>query len=158
MSPFPTEMVHVGERTFYRGMGMLRYREFLYSISAHGIDFNSNWIPVMMHYIDSDFITKFRGFGVIHLGIRYLEGEEESEVVFILNGIRHRLGILHSLRTLQRAVRRMLQRKQTERLTALAMGLHPRLGERSLLSGLCSDLLESITSDCGGKTCDQTPA
>jgi hypothetical protein len=158
MSSNTPDMVHVGERTFYRGVGMLRYRKSLYSISAHGIDFNSNWIPVMMHYIDSDFITKFRGYGVIHLGIRYLEGEEESEVVFSLNGTKHQLGILHSLRTIQRAVRCMFRRKQAERLTALAMGLHPRLGERSLLSGLCSDLLESITSDCGGKTCDQTPA
>ena len=151
-------MVHVGERTFYRGVGMLRYRKSLYSISAHGIDFNSNWIPVMMHYIDSDFITKFRGYGVIHLGIRYLEGEEESEVVFSLNGTKHQLGILHSLRTIQRAVRCMLQTKRRKRFTALAMGLHPRLGDQSLLSGLCSDLLESITSDCQRKAFDQTPA
>jgi len=151
-------MVHVGERTFYRGVGMLRYRKSLYSISAHGIDFNSNWIPVMMHYIDSDFITKFRGYGLIHLGIRYLEGEEESEVVFSLNGTKHQLGILHSLRTIQRAVRCMLQTKRRKRFTALAMGLHPRLGDQSLLSGLCSDLLESITSDGRGKAFDQTPA
>ena len=137
-------MVQVGERTFYRGMGLLRYREYLYSISVYGIDFYSNWIPVMMHYIDSNFMTKFQMNGDIHLGIRYIEGEEERDIVFILNGTKHQLGILHSLRTIQRAVRSMLQTKRRKRFTALAMGLHPRLGDGSLLSGLCSDILESL--------------
>ena len=51
---------------------------------------------------------------------------------------------LAKVRTIQRAVRRMLPTKRMKRFTALAMGLHPRLGDRSLLSGLCSELLESI--------------
>jgi hypothetical protein len=51
---------------------------------------------------------------------------------------------LAKVRTIQRAVRRMLLTKRMKRFTALAMGLHPRLGDRSLLSGLCSELLESI--------------
>jgi len=136
----------VGEGIYYRELGLIKYKKMLYSISHNGLKFYSSWIPVILHYTDSTFLTctKIWDEGAIHMGMMYMEGDEEMEFVFILNGTKHRLGILHSLRRIQRAMRKVLQKRRLERFTALAMGLHPRLGERSVVGGLCADILDIL--------------
>ena len=50
------------------------------------------------------------------------------------------------LRVVQRAVRRFHNAKMADRRLAVAMALHPRLGECSLLGGLGSDMLCNLVT------------
>ena len=140
-------MLKVGEGIYYKGIGLMKYKTILYSISITGVDYYRSWIPVIMHYTDSPFVkyTKIPDEGAIHVGMTFIEGDEEMDFVFILNGTKHQLGIMHSLRKIQRAMRRVLHKRKLERFTALAMGLHPRLGRQSGVGGLCADILDIIT-------------
>jgi hypothetical protein len=135
----------VGEGIYYSEMGLMTYKMMLYSISHTETDFYTNWIPVIMHYTDSTFLTRTKTWDGWRMGMTLVEGGGVRESVFILNGTKHNLGILHSLRRIQRAMRKVLQKRRLERFTALAMGLHPRLGERSVVGGLCADILDIIT-------------
>jgi hypothetical protein len=133
------------EGIYYNEMGLMTYKKILYSISHTEMDVYSNWIPVIMHYTESTFLTCTKTQGGWRMGMTLVEGGGVRESVFILNGTKHNLGILHSLRRIQRAMRRVLQKRRLVRFTALAMGLHPRLGERSVVGGLCADILDIIT-------------
>ena len=157
-------MLHVSESTsYYKGMGMIRSNGVLYSAPLTWA--GRHFISIMLESIDSGKMTfhRVQGGTLSLLNIRYVfqdiaYGPIERQFVILLKGVRGDLCILSCLRRIQRAVWGFLQKRRQGRFVALAMGLHPRLGDRSLLSGLCSDLLESITSDCGGKAFDQTPA
>ena len=138
-------VLKVGKGIYYSEMGLMTYKKILYSISHTEMDVYSNWIPVIMNYTDSTFLTCTKTRGGWHMGMTLVEGGGVRESVFILNGTKHNLGILHSLRRIQRAMRKVLRKRRLVRFTAMAMGLHPRLGERSVVGGLCADILDIIT-------------
>ena len=138
-------MIHVGRNTFYGGMDMIQNRGSLYYLPPL-TEKGKRFIHLLMEYIDSNAVARFHIWaeGSVCMGMEYIEDGAERDIVFILKGTRIGLSVLSCLRRIQRAVRLFLQARRQARFTALAMGLHPRLGKESVLSGVCADILYSL--------------
>jgi len=137
-------MIHAGRSTFYGGMDMIQNRGNLYYLPL--TENGKRFIHLLMEYIDSNAVARFHMWvdGSVCMGMEYIEDGAERDIVFILKGTRIGLSVLSCLRRIQRAVRLFLQARRQARFTALAMGLHPRLGKESVLSGVCADILYSL--------------
>jgi hypothetical protein len=148
--PYQSEtcIMQVGESTYYRGLGMIQNKGVLFSAPLKWSGFH--FTRVLMNAIDSNQVTNFslkeKAFTFITLAYN-IEDDGNTvnrQFVFLLKGVRYELGILSCLRRIQRAVRAFTKSRRQKRFTALAMGLHPRLGDKSSLCMLCTDLLCSI--------------
>jgi hypothetical protein len=150
--PFESEtssIMHVGGITYYRGLGMIQKKGVLFSAPLKYSGFH--FIKRILTSIDSRQVTiiNLRENALTFISVSYDEEDNNGHMmdrrfVFLLKGMRHGLGILSCLRRIQRAVRVFIKPRRQERFIALAMGLHPRLGEGSVVKALFSDVLYSV--------------
>jgi hypothetical protein len=111
-----------------------------------------HFIRRILTSIDSRQVTSInlRENALTFISVTYNEEENNGHMidrrfVLLLKGMRHGLGILSCLRRIQRAVRVfIIKPRRQERFIALAMGLHPRLGEGSAVKALFSDVLYNV--------------
>ncbi len=148
--PFESEtcIMHVGGSTYYRGLGMIQNKGVLFSAPLKWSGFH--FTRILLTAIDSNQVSNFslkeKAFTFITLTY---DTEDDGNMinrqfVFLLKGMRYDLGILSCLRRIQRAVRVFTKSRRQERFTALAMGLHPRLGGGSVVYALYPDVLYSF--------------
>ena len=139
-------MLHVGRSSYYRGMGLIRDRESLYvmPIPWAGLHF----AYALLESIDKEPVKHY-DFGDTMCGfitLRFLAGQDRSRdsMVILLQDQRLGKNLVSYLRRIQRSVRAFVGVRLQERYTALAMGLHTRLGSGSALGCLCSDILHKV--------------
>jgi hypothetical protein len=156
--PFESEtscIMHVGGSTYYRGLGMIQNKGVLFSAPLKYSGFH--FTRILLTAIDSRQVTNInlREKALTFISLAYNVEDNNGHMInrnfaFLLKGMRFGLGILSCLRRIQRAVRVFIKPRRQERFIALAMGLHPRLGEGSVVNALYPDVLYSVfISTCG---------
>ena len=136
-----SSMMHLGTNiSYYKHIGMIRSNGLLYSapLASSGYHF----IAKLLESLESDEAIQYRlpAGALTYVLMRYTFNRH---FVVLLKGMRNDLSIISCLRRIQRAVVGFLRKKRQERLLCLAMGLHPRLGDRSSLHCLCSDVFNA---------------
>ena len=155
--PFETDtscIMHVGGSTYYRGLGMIQNKGVLFSAPLKYSGFH--FTKILLTAIDSKQVRNInlREKALTLISLAYSVEDDGNMInrqfAFLLKGMRYDLGILSCLRRIQRAVRAFIKPRRQERFIALAMGLHPRLGEGSVVNALYPDVLYSVfISTCG---------
>jgi hypothetical protein len=141
-------MIHKQGCSYYKGMGLIRDGNYLFMGPLLRTGFHL--AESMLLAIEAGDIIRFNEYGVALALIKMQFNTEpgggsfHGNISFMLRGVRNGRNITHSLIFLQRAVKVFVCGRLAKRYTALAMGLHPRLGSASKLGCLCPDLLRLV--------------
>jgi hypothetical protein len=136
--PFSEPVIQTREFTYYTGCGILQSRGVMYwsSLVRGPHCFNA-----VMHAIAQNRVSRHswnrRHFVFVTI---------EYGTVIVLQNSKNNHDLLSCLLRMQRAVRAFLRRRWEAKLLAVAMGLHPRLGVRSGLNCLCSDVMQRVAA------------
>ena len=139
-------MVHVGQSSYYKGMGLIRDRGSLYVMPLPwaGVHFSYKMVKSIDREGVKHFYSGVTKYGFITIRYDPHPGRFRNSMAILLQDQRLGKNLVSHLRRIQRVVRAFVRARMEERYTALAMSLHPRLGNRSALSCLCSDMLQKV--------------
>jgi hypothetical protein len=144
-------MIHKERCSYYKEMGLIRDGGLLYMGPVLRTGFHL--AEGILLALEANNVIRFHEYGVALALVKLRFNTElggaafHGNISFLLKGLRNGRNISSSLVTIQRAVRVFVRGGLARRYTALAMGLHPRLGSCSALGCLCPDLLRLVLQD-----------
>jgi hypothetical protein len=136
--PFSEPVIQTREFTYYTGCGILQSRGVMYwSSLVRG----PHCVNAVMHAIAQNHVSRHsrnrRHYAFVAIG---------NGTTIVLMNSKNNHELLSCLLRMQRAVRAFLGRRREAKHLAVAMGLHPRLGVRSGLNCLCSDVMQRVVA------------